>query len=364
MDEIPALDNPHANQKKKFKQSTEKPVNQRNTQCNTQLPHKHSELSTVDFVSSTWILLTKNLCCTSLKTMKLWSRWPSNVEVPLEDMLPGPIESLLFGCLTYFWTQRFGSRMWTPRIKLADMLTKGRFTEWKPLLCWCNISLFSSQRCSEFSSQNCFEAVAKRQQEGDYDDRVVARSKSVRKLVPGSGAINDAIFDGIFKPGDIRIRKSRNQVWIKNGETQFQQSKIKIKPYSARPRNELPREGPGYQIESNTEVAHDTGAEPDLWKSYSLYKSPCAYYWKLGCWQWLGNDKRLRHYLPYNRFWLWRINGKKSTDSWIRRESGIHGVLIYAVEHWHEDDSIFKFFKINVSALNVFLNLSRQFQWR
>ena len=52
MDGIPALDNPNANQKQKFKQSTEKPVNQRNTQCNTQLPQKHSELSTDDFVSS------------------------------------------------------------------------------------------------------------------------------------------------------------------------------------------------------------------------------------------------------------------------------------------------------------------------
>ena len=52
MDGSPALDNPNANQKPIFKQSTEKPVNQRNTQCNAQLPQKHSELSTVVFVSS------------------------------------------------------------------------------------------------------------------------------------------------------------------------------------------------------------------------------------------------------------------------------------------------------------------------
>ena len=110
----------------------------------------------------TWIRLTKELRCTSLKTMKLWSRWPSKVEVPLKDMFPGPKEALLIGCLTFFWTQRFRSGMWTPRIKLADMLTKGRFTEWNRLLCLCNSSLFSSQRCSAFSSQNCFEALAKR----------------------------------------------------------------------------------------------------------------------------------------------------------------------------------------------------------
>ena len=102
---------------------------------------------------------------------------------PTRDMFPEPKESLMIGCLTIFWTQRFGSGMWTPRIKLADILTKGHFTEWNRLLCLCNISLFSSQRCSAFSSQNCFEAVAKRQQEGDYDERVVARSKSVRNLI-------------------------------------------------------------------------------------------------------------------------------------------------------------------------------------
>ena len=51
-DGIPALDNPNANQKQKLKQSTEKPVNQKSTQCSTQLPQKHSELSNVDFVSS------------------------------------------------------------------------------------------------------------------------------------------------------------------------------------------------------------------------------------------------------------------------------------------------------------------------
>ena len=43
---------PKCKSKPIFKQSTEKPVNQRNTQCNTQLPQTHSELSTFIFVSS------------------------------------------------------------------------------------------------------------------------------------------------------------------------------------------------------------------------------------------------------------------------------------------------------------------------
>ena len=104
--------------------------------------------------------------------------------------------------------------MWTPRIKLADMLTGRRFTECNRLLCLFNISLFSSQRCSEFSSQNYFEAVAKRRQEGDYDESVVARSKPVRNLVSKScaGPSTTPSSTVSLKPEDIRIRRSRNEI--------------------------------------------------------------------------------------------------------------------------------------------------------
>ena len=48
---------------------------------------------------------------------------------------------------------------------------------------------FSALRnCSEFSSQNCSDALAKRQQGGDYDERVVAESKPVGNLVSRSCA--------------------------------------------------------------------------------------------------------------------------------------------------------------------------------
>ena len=197
MDGIPALDNPNANQKQKFKQSTEKPVNQKDTQCNTQLPQKHFELSTVDFVSSNVNSSHKGAMLyifeddEAVIKMIIKGRSPTQRHVSKTQRVA--IDRLFD---IFFLTQRFGSGMWTPRNKLADMLTKGRFTEWNRLLCLCNISLFSSQRCSAFSSQNCFESVAKRQQEGDYDERVV--------------------------PGDIRIRRSRNEVRKKNGETQFQ----------------------------------------------------------------------------------------------------------------------------------------------
>ena len=163
MDGIPALDNPNANQKQKFKQSTEKPVNQRNTECNTQQPQKHSELSADDFVSSNVNSSHKRTMLyifeddEAVIKMIIKSRSPARRNLSRTQRVA--IDRLID---IIFWTQRFRSRRWTPRIKLADILTKGRFTEWNRLLCLCNVSLFSSQRCSAFSSLNCFEAVAKK----------------------------------------------------------------------------------------------------------------------------------------------------------------------------------------------------------
>ena len=68
------------------------------------------------------------------------------------------------------------------RNQLADILTKGHLTrdDWNHLLCLFNISLFSSESCSE--------AMAKRPQEGDFEERVVAKSKNVRNFVSRSCA--------------------------------------------------------------------------------------------------------------------------------------------------------------------------------
>ena len=74
--------------------------------------------------------------------------------------------------------------------QLADILTRGHFTrnERNHLLCLFNISLCSAQRCSEFNSPNRSESMSKRQQEGDYDEGVVAKSKPVSNLVSRSCA--------------------------------------------------------------------------------------------------------------------------------------------------------------------------------
>ena len=79
------------------------------------------------------------------------------------------------------------------RNQLADILTKGHFTRdaRNHLLCLFNISLFSSQSCTE--------TMAKGPQEGDYEERVVAKSKSVRNLVSKKPYrdLNSAIIDGV-----------------------------------------------------------------------------------------------------------------------------------------------------------------------
>ena len=77
------------------------------------------------------------------------------------------------------------------RIRYADILTKVHFTrdEWNHLPCLFDISLVSSESWIESISQNRSEGMAKRQQEGDYDERVVAKSKPVRNLVSRSCAV-------------------------------------------------------------------------------------------------------------------------------------------------------------------------------
>ena len=61
--------------------------------------------------------------------------------------------------------------------QLADMLTKGNFTrdEWNHLLCFFNIS--------HFSSTNFLEVMSKRTQEDGGEERVTAKSKPMMNLV-------------------------------------------------------------------------------------------------------------------------------------------------------------------------------------
>ena len=61
--------------------------------------------------------------------------------------------------------------------QLADILTKGNFTrdEWNHLLCFLNISHFSSTDCSE--------VMSKRKQKDSGEERATAKSKPMMNLV-------------------------------------------------------------------------------------------------------------------------------------------------------------------------------------
>ena len=64
--------------------------------------------------------------------------------------------------------------------QLADMLTKGNFTrdEWNNLIHLFNISYFRSLCCSQnFSLTSCTTTMAKRMQEQEGENRIVAKSK-------------------------------------------------------------------------------------------------------------------------------------------------------------------------------------------
>ena len=61
--------------------------------------------------------------------------------------------------------------------QLADILTKGNFTrdEWNHLLCFFNISHFSSKICSD--------TMAKRSQQDSGEERVIAKSRPMMSLI-------------------------------------------------------------------------------------------------------------------------------------------------------------------------------------
>ena len=88
--------------------------------------------------------------------------------------------------------------------QLADILTKGNFTrdEWNHLLCFFNIS--------HFSSTYCLEVVSKRTQEDAGEERVTAKSKPMTNLVSRYSARDPNVLVSTVSesPG-----KTRSQTW-------------------------------------------------------------------------------------------------------------------------------------------------------
>ena len=87
-------------------------------------------------------------------------------------MFPGLTELLLIGCsIELIWTPKSKSNTWTPKTNSQTFLTKGNFTrdEWNHLLCFFNISHFSSTVCSD--------TMAKRSQQSTRFRRKASHSK-------------------------------------------------------------------------------------------------------------------------------------------------------------------------------------------
>ena len=115
--------------------------------------------------------------------------------------------------------QKFKSSMSTPKHQLADILTQGNFTrdEWNNLLYLFNISSFSSLCCSQnFSSVSCPETMAKRMQEQEGDNRIVAKAEPTMNLafsvLTSSSTVNSPIASkrpgipwGKKKPDDFPV---------------------------------------------------------------------------------------------------------------------------------------------------------------
>ena len=103
------------------------------------------------------------------------------------------------------------------RNQIADILTKGNYTTWwmepPSVFVWCQPFQLSKLRWVQFSKLfwSYGEATTRRWLLWKSRRQIEASQKfGIEELC---GAINDAIFDGIFKPGAIRIKMSRNEVW-------------------------------------------------------------------------------------------------------------------------------------------------------
>ena len=155
------------------------------SKTNAPIPKKHPVwkqsrrvINVLTLVSQTYSLRTKKLCCMCLRTTKQWSRWSLKEGVPQWDIFPRFTELRMIGCsIESTWTQKIQIKYIDTKNQLADMLTTGNFTrdEWNHLLCWFNVSHFSSPVCSD--------TMAKRSHQDSGEERVTAKSRSMMGLI-------------------------------------------------------------------------------------------------------------------------------------------------------------------------------------
>ena len=93
-------------------------------------------------------------------------------------MFPGLTELRLIGCsIESTWTPKIQIKYIDTKNQVANILTKRNFTrgEWNHLLCFFNIS--------RFSSTVCFETMEKRLQPDSGEERVTAKSRPIMSFI-------------------------------------------------------------------------------------------------------------------------------------------------------------------------------------
>ena len=169
------------------------------------------------------------------------------------------------------------------------------------------MELFSSQSCSEFNSQNCSEAMTKRQQQGDYNERVVARSKPVRNLVSRSCA-------GPSTTPSSTVFSSPETLGTKDHEMRFETRTEK--PNSNNQQESIIKRDRMTNSQERYEEARSRGTTgPPMTRNPSQTEdlTGCTGHlvptFLLGCWQWLGDGYRIHSA---------RISFKEQVDERLR----------------------------------------------
>ena len=128
-----------------------------------------------------WDFLSPLLFCTCLRTMKPWLWWKSKAGVQRWDMCQGSTEFLFIGCLTEItWTPRFRSGTLTPDTRSQTYWQKDTSHMTNGTIFFiCSTSAISALFVVPriFSLISCTKRMAKRMQEQEEENRIVAKAR-------------------------------------------------------------------------------------------------------------------------------------------------------------------------------------------
>ena len=149
--------------------------------------------------------------------------------------------------------------------QLADILTEGNFTrdEWNHLLCLFNVSLFSSP--------SCVKAMSKRAQEGNGEERIAAKWKSERNLVPRRLAGYSTAQNSTESASPVNFTSENHELGLIAGTRQTVAEKRIQKPES----NESDRKWNSQERQADARSTAGTG-EPVAGNSIQMQDSSAA----------------------------------------------------------------------------------------